>query len=143
MLISEFARASGLTADTVRFYVRRGLLTPETGGKGGRNPYQMFTAEHVKAARLVRLAQSLGMSLKEIEVLNKDYIAGSITDERSREILAAQLVRLDEQAAALRVMRAYLRNKIAWLDGGKMGLEPDLPRARGKVRATNGAAPRA
>ena len=137
MLISEFAHATGLTADTVRFYVRRGLLAPETGGKGGRNPYQVFTSDHVKTARLVRLAQSLGMSLKEIAALNKDYIAGSITDERSLEIMAAQLARLDEQAAALRVMRTYLRTKIAWLDSGKVGPEPDLPPAKKKRHGTS------
>jgi hypothetical protein len=33
--------------------VRRGLLTPETSGKGGRNPYQVFTAEHVRAAKFI------------------------------------------------------------------------------------------
>jgi hypothetical protein len=36
MLISEFARITGLTRDTVRFYARRGLLQPETNDKGGR-----------------------------------------------------------------------------------------------------------
>ena len=50
MLISEFARASGLTPDTIRFYIRRGLLKPETSRKGGSNPYQIFTAEHVQVA---------------------------------------------------------------------------------------------
>src|ERR1700716_4316979 len=64
MLISEFARKTGLTIDAVRFYVRRGLLTPETNGKGGRNPYQVFTAEHVRAAKFICTAQSLGLSLK-------------------------------------------------------------------------------
>ncbi len=64
MLISEFARATRLSTDTVRFYIRRGLLVPENNGKGGRNPYQIFTAEHVQTARLIRMAQSLGMSLK-------------------------------------------------------------------------------
>jgi MerR family copper efflux transcriptional regulator len=44
--------------------VRRGLLTPETNGKGGRNPYQVFTAEHVRAAKFICTAQSLGLSLK-------------------------------------------------------------------------------
>jgi MerR family regulatory protein len=34
MLISEFARAAGLSRDTVRFYVRRGLLAPLAGNKG-------------------------------------------------------------------------------------------------------------
>ena len=59
MLISEFARAAGLSRDTVHFYVRRGLLTPLAGNKGGSNPYQVFTNEHVQMARTIRMAQSL------------------------------------------------------------------------------------
>src|SRR5258708_27567644 len=70
MLISEFARRAGLTTDTVRFYVRRGLITPERNGKG-RNPYQVFTADHVRAAKIIRTAQSLGMSLKEIAAISR------------------------------------------------------------------------
>jgi hypothetical protein len=35
MLISEFARETGLTTDTVRFYIRKGLLTPTTNGGAG------------------------------------------------------------------------------------------------------------
>ncbi len=43
MLISEFARATGLSRDTVRFYVRLGLLqTQATEKRGGRRPYQVF-----------------------------------------------------------------------------------------------------
>jgi MerR family copper efflux transcriptional regulator len=49
--------------------VRRGLLTPETNGKGGRNPYQVFTAEHVRAAKFICTAQSLGLSLKDLAAI--------------------------------------------------------------------------
>ena len=69
MLISEFARATELSRDTVRFYVRRGLLKPLAGNKGGSNPYQVFTHEHVQTARAIRMAQSLGFSLREIREL--------------------------------------------------------------------------
>ena len=68
MLISEFARKTGLTIDTVRFYVHRGLLTPEMNGKGGRNPYQVFTAENVRA-KFICTAQSLGLSLKDLAAI--------------------------------------------------------------------------
>jgi len=94
MLISEFARAAGLTSDTVRFYVRRGLLKPLAGKKGGSNPYQVFTAEHVEMARAIRMAQSLGFSLREIAVLNIEYQAKRITPSRGAEILRGQLARL-------------------------------------------------
>jgi MerR family copper efflux transcriptional regulator len=126
MLISEFARATGLTTDTVRFWIRCGLLVPETNGKGGRNPYQLFTAEHVRTARVIRLAQSLGLSLKEIAAVGEEYRDGGITRERSIEILAAQLDRLDQKAAELAAMTGYLYAKIAWLEGGEQGPEPDF-----------------
>ncbi len=99
MLISEFTRATGLTPDTVRFYVRRGLLKPLTGNKGGSNPYQVFTDEHVQMARTVRMAQSLGFSLREIAALNVEYQAKRMTPARGAEVLRAQLGRLEEKAA--------------------------------------------
>ena len=88
MLISEFARATGLTRDTVRFYVRRGLLKPLAGNKGGSNPYQVFTHEHVQTARAIRMAQSLGFSLREIGVLNVEYQARRIRRRAGRKSCA-------------------------------------------------------
>lgn len=126
MLISEFARAAGLTPDTVRFYVRLGLLAPALGGKGASNPYQIFSAAHVERARLIRLAQSLGFSLKEIAAFNAEYEAGALTPERGAAILRGQLARLAEKAAQLDGMMAYMRAKIAWLESGCAGPEPAL-----------------
>jgi DNA-binding transcriptional MerR regulator len=93
MLISEFARATGLSRDTVRFYVRRGLLVPLAGNKGGSNPYQVFTSEHVQMARTIRMAQSLGFSLREIAALNVEYQAKRMTPSRGAEILPRSYVR--------------------------------------------------
>jgi DNA-binding transcriptional MerR regulator len=126
MLISEFARATGLPVDTVRFYVRRGLLAPETNGKGGRNPYQIFTAEHVRETRLIRMAQSFGMSLKEIAAIGEEHRRGGITRERSIELMSAQLARLERKAAEMEALSGYLRAKLAWLEGGEQGPEPDF-----------------
>jgi MerR family copper efflux transcriptional regulator len=126
VLISEFARTAGLTPDTVRFYIRRGLLTPETNGKGGRNPYQVFTDEHVRTARVIRLAQSLGMSLKEIGAINEELRDQGISDERSIEIMTDQLGRLETKAAELTAISGYLRAKLAWLKSGRKGPEPEL-----------------
>jgi DNA-binding transcriptional MerR regulator len=126
MLISEFARAAELSTDTVRFYIRRGLLTPETNGKGGRNPYQVFTAEHVRSARIIRMAQSLGMSLKEISALTDEYRENGMTRERSIEVMSAQLARLETKMGELQGMASYIRAKLAWLEGGEKGSEPDF-----------------
>lgn len=126
MLISEFARATGLSRDTVRFYVRRGLLVPLTGNKGGSNPYQVFTSEHVQMARMIHLAQSLGFSLREIAAINLEYQANRITASRGAEILRWQLARLEEKATHVKAMIAYIRTKLAWLDAGSKGPEPNF-----------------
>jgi MerR family copper efflux transcriptional regulator len=126
MLISEFARLTGLTRDTVRFYARLGLLRPKTNGKGGRHPYGVFTEKDIQAAQAIRIAQSLGMSLKEIAALNDERRNGELTCERGIEIMSAQLVRLEAKATELEMMISYVRAKIDWMTRGKQGRQPDF-----------------
>jgi DNA-binding transcriptional MerR regulator len=126
MLISDFARVTGLTRDTVRFYARLGLLQPRTNGKGGRDPYSVFTDKDVRAAEIIRISQSLGMSLKEIAAFNEERREGHLTCERRVEIMSAQLVRLEAKARELETMISYMRAKIDWLTRGEQGLQPDF-----------------
>lgn len=126
MLISEFARAANLSPDTVRFYVKRGLLRPEAGQQGGSNPYQVFGKEHVEAARLIRLAQSLGFTLREIETIATELQAEGASRKRRAAILAERLAALDEKAAEIARMTTYIRAKIAWMEAGEKGPVPLL-----------------
>lgn len=126
MLISEFARTTKLTQDTIRFYIKRGLLTPETGSKGGSKPYQMFRTKHVEAARTIRLAQSLGFSLREIAALNSEYQTNTLSITRQSEIMDQQLAKLEEKAAHLNAMIAYVRSKRDWLRSSDGRPEPKL-----------------
>jgi MerR family transcriptional regulator, copper efflux regulator len=131
VLISDFARRAGLTPDTVRFYVRLGLLRPETSAKGGARPYQVFTAEHLQATRIIRTAQSLGMSLKEVAAISAERRAGRMTPARSAAVLETQLDRLSIKSAELVAMQGYLRAKIDWLKGGEKGAPPDFGAVEG------------
>lgn len=126
MLISEFARAADLTPDTVRFYVKRGLLRPEAGRRGGANPYQEFSEADVTVARLVRIAQSLGFTLAEIAALIEELRTSGGDRLRHIAILERRLAELDEKAVRIDRMRTYLGAKIAWLKGGQKGPEPPL-----------------
>jgi MerR family transcriptional regulator, copper efflux regulator len=124
MLISEFARVTGLTRDTVRFCARLGLLQPQTNGKGGRLPYSVFGDKDIQAAEVIQILQSLGMSLKEIAAINEERRNGELTCERSLEITTAQLMRLEAKATELEMMIRYVRAKIAWLKRGRQGRRP-------------------
>ena len=101
--------------------------TPEANGKGGRNPYQVFTQDHVRAVNYIRLGQSLGMSLKEIALIGEEYARdGGISTARTIEIMSAQLGRLEQKAAEIDSMVRYVRAKLAWLKGGSNGPEPNI-----------------
>lgn len=126
MLISEFARATDLSPDTVRFYVKRGLLQPEAGRRGGSNPYQEFSQGDVAVARMVRIAQSLGFTLGEIAAIIEELRTTGASRPRHIAILEERLSELDEKAARIDRMRGYLGTKIAWLKGGETGPEPPL-----------------
>jgi MerR family copper efflux transcriptional regulator len=132
MLISEFARVTGLTRDTVRFYARLGLLRPQTRHKGGRHPYSVFTDTDVRAAEVIRI---VGMSLKEIAAFNEERREGQLTSERRVEIMSAQLISLEAKATELEIMISYVRAKIDWLTGDQQGPEPDFENYARRTKA--------
>ncbi len=134
MLIQEFCRATGLGRDTVRFYVKRGLLTPTVGSapKGGAasrtpgNRYQVFDAAQVERARLVRAAQGLGFTLAEIAALAAAYERGALSAARKADVLRAHLAALDARAARLDALRGYLGAKLRWVEAGEQGAPPSF-----------------
>ncbi|MEC9488520.1 MAG: MerR family transcriptional regulator [Halanaerobium sp.] len=68
MYIGEFAKETGLTPDTLRYYDRIGLLVPER-----RNQYRLYQEEDLQKALEIQELQSLGFSLEEVrEILTLD-----------------------------------------------------------------------
>ncbi len=127
MLIGEFARRTGLSQNTIRFYVRKGLLRPRTGAKGGHHPWQIFTEQDVSTVRIIRFAQSLGLSLKEIAEIDKELHRDGGSAEHELGVLDAQLARLEQKNADLAALIGYLRTKRDWVARGRPGDEIDLP----------------
>jgi DNA-binding transcriptional MerR regulator len=128
MLIQEFCRATGLGRHTVRFYVKRGLLAPAVGSAPG-NRYQVFDEAQVERARLIRSAQRMGFTLKQIGALAREYEDGGIPPEGRVRLLRGHLAAVDAQVEQLAVLRGYLVQKIAWIEGGESGPPPSLRRA--------------
>ena len=67
--------------------------------------------------------------------MNVEYQAKRITPSRGAEILGGQLVRLEEKAAHVNAMIRYIRAKLAWLDAGSKGPEPNFTDYESRVRA--------
>ncbi|ADO41802.1 MerR family transcriptional regulator [Ketogulonicigenium vulgare] len=115
MLIAEFARETGLPRETVRFYVRRGLLHPQQGIKGGSRPYQIFGDKDVELARIIRVHQALGSSLSEIGDMIADYTQDADNPDRTRTLLSDHIARLEQQRHEIDGMLAFLRSKLDWM----------------------------
>jgi len=130
MLIAEFCRRADLTRDAVRLYVKLGLFAPNVGHNAS-NRYQQFGDAELDRAAVIRTAQQLGFTLKQIVTFNREYAAGAMDRERQLAIMREQLKAVDLKAERIRAMRKYLRAKIAWMEGGERGAEPIFSRSRG------------
>ena len=128
MMIAAFARESRLSVDAVRLYVRRGLLHPEIGAKGGSRPYHIFSALDLDKARIIRAGQTLGLSLKEIGAfIGKRAFEGQ-EDDLVIAFLAEQRVRMTTRAAELKRLVAFIDAKVQWLKDPSVGPPPPYPR---------------
>ena len=65
MLISELAKATGTTKDTIRHYDQLGLLL-STERQAGSRRYKDFSRDNLERIELIRLAKYIGFTLNEI-----------------------------------------------------------------------------
>lgn len=98
--ITEVARRSGLTASALRFYERKGLISP-TGRNGLRRTYDTAALERLS---LITAAREAGFSLAEIAAL----FAAKPSDAELRRQLQAKAAELEERIAQLALMRDSL-----------------------------------
>ena len=105
--VSEVAARAGVHRETLRYYERRGLISPPPRRPSGYRAYPPVTVERV---RLIKWAQQLGFTLREIGELSGiplDHEQG-----RARRVQAradAKIRQIDEKMRHLRAMKARLR----------------------------------
>ncbi len=124
MQIAAFERASGLTRTTVRYYERCGLLKPASLSRNGS--YRQYDDEQVERAKMIRIAQSLGFSIKEILRLLRAWDSGALTIEEQRSELNIKRAEIIEKKNRLIEIELYLDAKLLWLDNGDQGPKPRL-----------------
>ena len=66
LTVGKAAKLAGVSADTIRYYQRRGLLPDQERLGSG---YRVFSAEAVRTLRFIKRTQALGFSLDEIREL--------------------------------------------------------------------------
>ena len=83
MSISDFAKFSRTTRDTLLYYDKIGLLSPVS--RGGNN-YRFYSNKQLAVVNVIRTLQNLGMTLEEIKQTNERRTPGLADENFTRQI---------------------------------------------------------
>ena len=100
------AARAGVHRETLRYYERRRLIPAPLRRLSG---YRAYPVETVERIRLIKWAQQLGFSLREISEIDRiprDHVHGRSRDVRTRA--SRKIHEIDEKIDRLRPMRRQL-----------------------------------
>lgn len=109
MTIREVSRKYGLTADTLRYYERIGLIPPVPRGKGGARDYGEESCQWVELMKCMRAAGVQIEALIEYAALAQQ---GDDTLEARRALLVRQREQLTARMADMQASLDRLDYKI-------------------------------
>jgi DNA-binding transcriptional MerR regulator len=111
LTIQQMASRTGLSADTLRYYEKLGLLAPsrDTGSN-----HRRYGEEDVAWLGFVLLLRSTGMPLETIKTYGELLLQGNATLAQRREMLEAHAknvrARMDELQISLEVIQKKTRD---------------------------------
>ena len=112
--VAELAESVGLSADTVRYYERVGLLPPPARTPAGYRVYDDSAADRL---RFIQGAQRLGLRLRDIAELLAVRDTGVCACEPAEQLLRRRLADLDAEMARLAALRAQMVAMVEALPG--------------------------
>lgn len=110
LTLTEFAKRSGMTADTVRHYIRIGLLKPE---RDPVNRYRLFSNRDMTRLRFIRQAKDLGYTLSDISQIFEDSARGHSPCPRVRAIIQRRIEENHRRLEELNRLQARMEDALA------------------------------
>lgn len=120
-MTSELAKYVGVTAETVRFYTRKGLLSAT---KLPTNGYKTYDVAAIARLKFITQAKHLGFSLKQIEKIIALSENGTSPCSQVREMLTTKI---SETKQNIKTMNQHLNMMESTLSGwtDKPDMRPD------------------
>lgn len=114
--IGELASRSGISAETLRYYEREGLLPPPRRGDNG---YRLYSSDNLERIAFIRRAKAVGFTLDEIrELLSFDTERDVHTCAEVRHFAEAKRRDIEARLRELERMRDALTQLIDTCCGG-------------------------
>ena len=117
MTIAEVSRRYGLTADTLRYYERIGLIPPVPRSSGGVRCYDEASCRWVELMKCMRAA---GVQIDALIDYVALYQQGAETLEARKNLLIEQRRQLQARMAEMQESLERLDYKIELYEQGKM-----------------------
>jgi DNA-binding transcriptional MerR regulator len=105
LTVSALAKRVGVSADTIRYYEKAGLLpAPERTTAD----YRSYDRSAVDRLQFIQGAQRLGLRLREIKTLLEVRDTGQCPCEPAEQLLRGHIVEIDREMRRLQALRAEL-----------------------------------
>jgi len=112
MLVQEIADITDVTAETVRYYTRIGLLNPEQKAENG---YREYDQQDLERLRFVRNARHLGFTVRDIKQILDHAELGNSPCPLVREIIQERVEELQHQIEREQQLLARMKTAMsAW-----------------------------
>ncbi|HEY3868369.1 MAG TPA: MerR family transcriptional regulator [Actinocrinis sp.] len=112
--VAELARRAHVSADTVRYYERAGLLPCTSRSPAG---YRHFSEADLDRLRFIQGAQRLGLRLREIRELLQVRDTGTCPCEPAETLLRRRVAEIDQELVRLTALRADLERMLTAIPG--------------------------
>ena len=133
--IGEIAQQTGVSVETLRYYEKRRLLTAPPRTDGG---FRVYSDDAVQQVRFIKQAQSLGLTLEDVQqLLDGSRRRSNVTScRRVRDLLACRIEDID---ARIKELREFRRTLHAHLDTCERALAAATDPACPTIEALDGS----
>ena len=108
MLINELSKRTGISAHTIRFYEKSGLIKGKRDESVKTNKYFHYDEETVEKLELVRDAKSVGFTISEIGQLMDVWYNNKMTVSEKLAVLDKKLLLIDDRIKQLKEMKKMI-----------------------------------
>lgn len=123
MTIAEVSKRYDLTADTLRYYERIGLIPPVNRNSSGNRDY---TEEDCRWIQFIKCMRSAGLSIETLIEYVSLFQQGNETIDVRKELLHEQRKQIAEKVEELQNTLAYLDIKIEGYEERMLKFEENL-----------------
>lgn len=129
--IGRLAKEAGVPIDTIRYYERRGLLSPDSYRDSG---YRLYDPEAARKLRFIKNAQELGFTLKEISGLLRLRVSSRARCGDIKRRSQAKLEDVESRIRRLEAMRRVLKDLLRTCHSGRTTDHCPILRSLGEDR---------